>query len=83
MGFPGLAVNAGLILELGRYPGEGKWQPTPVFLPEKSMHRGAWRAYGPWDRRRVGHDLASDTANKWSRKRRDLNSFETLQSREK
>ena len=83
MGFPGLAVNAALILESGRYPGEGKWQPTPVFLPEKSMDRGAWRGYGPWDRRRVGHDLVSDTANKWSRKRQDLNSFETLQSRQK
>ena len=45
MGFPGgsdgkeFACNAGdlgLILGLGRSLGEGKWQPTPVFLPGKS-----------------------------------------------
>ena len=30
------AGDAGLIPRLGRYPGEGKWQPTPVFLSGKS-----------------------------------------------
>ena len=46
-GFPGVSVvkimpasagaigNIGLIPELGRSPGEGKWQPTLVFLPGK------------------------------------------------
>ena len=25
----------------GKIPRRGKWQPTPVFLPENSMDRGA------------------------------------------
>ena len=29
------ARNVGLIPGLGSSPGEGKWQPTPVFLPGK------------------------------------------------
>ena len=48
MGFPGgsdgkeSTCNAGgsrdtgSILDLGRSPGEGQWQLTPVFLPEES-----------------------------------------------
>ena len=47
MGFPGGAVvknppasaenagDVGLIPESGRFPWRKKWQPTPVFLPEK------------------------------------------------
>jgi len=27
-----------------KVPWKRKWQPTPVFLPEKSMDRGAWWA---------------------------------------
>ena len=27
-----------------RSPGEGKWQPTPVLLPENPVERGAWWA---------------------------------------
>ena len=27
-----------------KIPWRRKWQPTPVFLPGKSMDRGAWRA---------------------------------------
>ena len=30
------AGDASLIPGSGRSPGGGKWQPTPVFLPEKS-----------------------------------------------
>ena len=43
-------VNAGdsrdlsLIPELGRLPWRKAWQPTPVFLPGKSMDRGVWWA---------------------------------------
>ena len=57
MGFPGGAVvknppasaenagDVGLIPGSGRFPWRRKWQPTPVFLPEKSpMDRGAWQA---------------------------------------
>ena len=38
------AGELGLIPGLGRSPGWRKWQPTPVFLPGKSMDRGAWWA---------------------------------------
>ena len=34
----------------------GKWQPTPVFLPGKSIDRGAWQ--------RVQQDLATKQNNK-------------------
>ena len=36
--------DVGSIPELGRSPGEGKWQPTSVFLMESLMDRGAWWA---------------------------------------
>ena len=29
---------------VGKIPWRGKWQPTPVFSPGKSMNKGAWRA---------------------------------------
>ena len=44
---------------LGREdPWRRKWQPTPVFLPEKShgRDRGALVSYSLWCRKRVGHD---------------------------
>ena len=40
----GDARDSGLIPRSGRFPGAGKWPPTPVFLPENSMGRGAWQA---------------------------------------
>ena len=57
LGFPGgsevkaSASNVGdlgSIPGLGRSPGEGKWQPTSVFLPGESH---GWRSlvgYSPW-----------------------------------
>ena len=48
----------GSIPGLGRAPGEGKWQPTPVLLPGKSH---GWRSlvgYSPW-----GH-TESDTTER-------------------
>ena len=33
---PANAGDAGSIPGSGRSPGEGKWQPTPVFLPGES-----------------------------------------------
>ena len=36
--------DGGLIPRSGRSPEEGKWQPTPIFLPGESMDRRAWRA---------------------------------------
>ena len=53
-GFPGGSVvnnppaNAGDTKDEGSIPGWGKipwsrkWQPTPVFLPGKSLGQGAW-----------------------------------------
>ena len=43
-------ANAGDTRDQGFIPGSGrshwrkKWQPTPVFLPGKSLDRGAWLA---------------------------------------
>ena len=42
------AGDAGLIPELGIYPGEGKRQPTPVFLPGKCHGEGSLVGYRPW-----------------------------------
>ena len=54
----------GLIPGLGRSPGEGKWQPTPVFFFYSSilaqgnpMDRGAWWATVHGVLKRVGHNL--------------------------
>ena len=57
LGFPGgsefkaSAWNAGdwgLIPGSGRSPGEGKWQPTPVLLPGKSLGGRSLVANSPW-----------------------------------
>ena len=57
MGFPhGLEVKAsawnmgdlGSIPGLGRSPGEGKWQPTPVLLPGESHGGRSLVGYSPW-----------------------------------
>ena len=45
----------GLIPGLGRSPGEGKWQPTPVFLPGKSQGQRSL-AQG---HKSVGHNLTT------------------------
>ena len=72
-GFPGSsddkkpacsAGNLALIPGSGRSLGEGKWQPTPVFLPGES-HRGAWQA-AVHEVVVVGHDRATNTFTfKW------------------
>ena len=40
-------------------PWRRKWQPTPVFLPGNSHEQRSLEGYGPWDRIRVGHNLAT------------------------
>ena len=40
-----------MIPESGRSPAEGKWQPTPVFLPGESQGRGMLVGYCLWGRR--------------------------------
>ena len=39
----------GLIPGSGRSPGEGQWQPTPVFLPGESHGQKSLMGYSPWD----------------------------------
>ena len=59
-GFPGSsdgkasACNAGglgSIPGLGRFPGEGNGNPTPVFLPGESHGQRSLVAYSPWGRK--------------------------------
>ena len=42
-----LPANAGNINDVGSIPGSGRspgggWHPTPLFLPENPIDRGAW-----------------------------------------
>ena len=52
-----LLANAGDIRDTGsipgpgRSPGEGNWQPTPVFLPGESHGQRSLVEYSPWDRK--------------------------------
>ena len=34
---------------VGKIPWRRKWQPTPVFLPEKSHGQRSLASYSPWD----------------------------------
>ena len=56
-GFPSGSVNKestckagdlGSVPGLGRCPGGGKWQPTPVFLPGESHGQRSLEGYSPW-----------------------------------
>ena len=40
--------DPGSISGLGRPPGEGQWQPTPVFLPGESHGQRSLVGYNPW-----------------------------------
>ena len=45
------AGDPGSIPGSGRSPGEGKWQPTPVFLPGESHGRRSLVGYSPRGRK--------------------------------
>ena len=45
------AGDPGSIPVSGRSPGEGKWQPTPVFLPRESHGQRRLAGYSPWCRK--------------------------------
>ena len=45
---PANAVDMASIPGSGRSPGEGKWQPIPVFLPSKSQGQRSLVGYSPW-----------------------------------
>ena len=36
-----------------------KWQPTPIFLLEKSYGQKSLAGYSPWAHKRVGHDVVT------------------------
>ena len=68
MGFPGGSVvknspanvgDAGLILGLGRSPGEGSGNPLQYSCVGNPMDRGAWWTTVHGGRKRVAHDLSS------------------------
>ena len=42
-----------------KIPWRRKWQPTPIFLPEKSHGQRSLAGYSTWGCKRVGHDLAT------------------------
>ena len=63
-GFPGGSVlknpaNAGNTGYAGWIPWKRKWQPTPVFLPGKSMDKRRLVSYCLQDCKRVRHNLAT------------------------
>ena len=47
------AGDPGSISGLGRSPGEGQWQPTPVFLPGESHGQRSLVGYNPWDHKEL------------------------------
>ena len=47
----GDARDPGSILGFGRYPGEGKWQPTQAFLPGEFHGQGSLMGYSSWGRK--------------------------------
>ena len=51
--------DLGSILGSGRSPGEGKWQPTPIFLPGTSHEQRSLAGYSPWGLKRVRHNWAT------------------------
>ena len=60
--------DAGLIPGLGSFPGFSgemgrKWQPPPIFLPEKSHRQRSLVGYSPWGHKRAGYDLATKNNN--------------------
>ena len=42
-----------------KIPWRKKWQPTAVFLPEKSHGQRSLAGYSSWDHKRVTHDLVT------------------------
>ena len=48
--------DVGSIPGLGRIPGGGKWQPTPVFLPEKSYGQQSLAGLQPERLQRIRYD---------------------------
>ena len=45
----GVIRDPGVIPGLGRSPGGGQWQPTPVFLSGESHAQSSLAGYSSWD----------------------------------
>ena len=43
-----------------KIPWRRKWQPTPIFLPEKSYGQRSLVGYSSWGCERVGHNLGTE-----------------------
>ena len=52
---------------VGEIPWRRKWQPTPVILPGKSYGQRKLAGYSPWDRKKVGPNLATTQQQKFTR----------------
>ena len=52
----GNARDADSIPGSGKIPCRRKWQPTPVFLPEKSRGQRSLAGYSPWGCKESEHD---------------------------
>ena len=48
--------RCGFDLCIRKIPWRRKWQPTPVFLLEKSQGQRSLADYRPWGCKRVGHN---------------------------
>ena len=53
-----LSANAGKPW-VGKISRRRKWQPTPVFSPEKSHGQKSLVGYSPWGHKRARHDLVT------------------------
>ena len=65
-----LPANAGDVSSIsgsGRSLGEGKWQPTPVFLLGKYHGQRSLVGYSPWHLKRVRHNLATEQQEEQNR----------------
>ena len=45
---------------VGKIPWSRKWQPTPVFLPEKFHEQKSLVGYSLWGSQKVGHDIVTE-----------------------
>ena len=59
------ARDVGSVPGSGRFPGERKWQPTPVFLPGEFHGQRSVAGCGPWGYRRVGHKWLKNKKSVW------------------
>ena len=57
------ARDMGSIPGLGRSPGGGAWQPTPVCLPGKSHGQRNLAGYSPWGHKELNTTEHRRTAN--------------------